>query len=76
MAPFNFLGFAAPERRRREGLVAVLGINTLKGVTSAGDKAVLEAFRAPASGFAGLVTLFTFTVSLSIGVWKEIQQKP
>lgn len=56
VAPFNFRGFAAPERRRREGLVAVLGINWFNGVTSEGDKAVLEAFRAPARGLAGLET--------------------
>jgi|TARA_B100000745_G_scaffold57598_2_gene34124 hypothetical protein len=49
VAPFNFLGFAAPDRRRRAGL---LGVSSAKGVTSEGESAVLEGFRVVATGRA------------------------
>jgi hypothetical protein len=49
VAPFSFLGFAAPERRRRAGL---LGVRSAKGVTSAGDNAVFEGLRVVATGRA------------------------
>ena len=42
VAPFNFRGLAAPDLRRRAGLV---GVSNAKGVTSAGDKAVLDGLR-------------------------------
>jgi hypothetical protein len=47
VAPFNFLGLAAPERRRRAGL---LGVNKARGVTSDGDSAVLDGLRVLATG--------------------------
>jgi fructose-specific phosphotransferase system IIC component len=49
VAPFNFLGFAAPDRRRRAGL---LGVSSAKGVTSEGESAVLEGLRVVATGRA------------------------
>jgi hypothetical protein len=49
VAPFSFLGFAAPERRRRAGL---LGVRSANGVTSAGESAVLEGLRVEATGRA------------------------
>lgn len=49
VAPFSFLGLAAPERRRRAGL---LGVNKARGVTSAGDNAVFEGLRVDATGRA------------------------
>lgn len=42
VAPFNFRGLAAPDLLRRAGLV---GVSSAKGVTSAGDKAVLDGLR-------------------------------
>ncbi|WP_288107253.1 hypothetical protein [Limnobacter sp.] len=42
VAPLSLRGFAAPERRRRTGLV---GARSSRGVTSAGDNAVLEGLR-------------------------------
>ena len=42
VAPFNFLGFAAPDRLRLAGL---LGVSNTNGVTSAGESAVLEGLR-------------------------------
>lgn len=49
VAPFSFLGLAAPERRRRAGL---LGVSKAKGVTSEGESAVLEGFRGVATARA------------------------
>jgi hypothetical protein len=49
VAPFNFLGFAAPDLRRRAGL---LGVSSAKGVTSEGESAVLEGLRVVATGRA------------------------
>lgn len=49
VAPFSFLGFAAPDRRRRAGL---LGVSRANGVTSDGDSAVLEGLRVVATGRA------------------------
>jgi hypothetical protein len=46
VAPFSFLGLAAPERRRRAGL---LGVSKARGVTSPGDSAVFEGLRVPAT---------------------------
>ena len=42
VAPFNLRGLDAPDRRRRAGFV---GVSIAKGVTSAGDNAVLEGLR-------------------------------
>lgn len=49
VAPLSFLGLAAPERRRRAGL---LGVSKAKGVTSEGDNAVLEGLRGVATARA------------------------
>jgi len=49
VAPFNFLGFAAPDLRRRAGL---LGVSRASGVTSEGESAVLEGLRVVATGRA------------------------
>lgn len=49
VAPFSFLGLAAPERRRRAGL---LGVSKAKGVTSEGESAVLEGLRGVATARA------------------------
>ena len=58
VAPFSLRGLAAPERLLRAGL---LGVSSAKGVTSAGDNAVLEGLRVDATGlaFAALVVLVT-----------------
>jgi len=58
VAPFNFLGLAAPERRRRAGL---LGVNKARGVTSDGDSAVLDGLRVLATG--RLADAFSDTMS-------------
>ncbi len=49
VAPFSFLGLAAPERRRRAGL---LGVSKANGVTSEGESAVLEGLRVAVAGRA------------------------
>lgn len=53
VAPFNFLGLAAPDLRRRAGL---LGVSKAKGVTSEGESAVLEGLRVVATGRAALLS--------------------
>jgi hypothetical protein len=54
VAPFSFLGLAAPDLRRRAGL---LGVSRANGVTSEGESAVLEGFRVVATGRATLPSL-------------------
>lgn len=73
VAPFSFLGLAAPERRRRAGL---LGVSKAKGVTSEGDNAVLEGLRGVAtaraleagSTAAGLAALVFVVARLLAGI--------
>jgi hypothetical protein len=53
VAPLSFLGLAAPDLRRRAGL---LGVSRANGVTSEGESAVFEGLRVVATGRAALLS--------------------
>jgi len=53
VAPLSFLGLAAPDLRRRAGL---LGVSRANGVTSEGESAVLDGLRVVATGRAALLS--------------------
>lgn len=65
MAPFNFRGLAAPDLRRRAGL---LGVSKAKGVTSEGESAVLEGLRVVATGRAALLSAGCSSTDLTTGL--------